>query len=184
MRAMYMLMSSKMGSVTIISGGNISMFPMIDEETALTEWTKKSLGDDLTEGCLEQLLLGGDVGVASLFAQTLRTPAKQGRGERLGNGEGEKEDNPSEDHVDLFEVIELNVPHKHRVATYPENPTPANGRTNEATDDGTKDRSTVGSGGKQSDGEAALIVIPNVGNSTASNGEWSRREDSTEEPTY
>ena len=121
------------------------MFPMIDEETALTEWTKKSLGDDLTEGCLEQLLLGGDVGVASLFAQTLRAPAKQGRGERLGNGKGEKEDHPSEDHVD------------------PNDPTPTNRLTNETTNDGSKYRATVRSSCEECDRKPSLIVVPYVG---------------------
>ena len=145
MRAMYMLMSSRMGSVTIISMYIISKLLRKNNEIVLTEWSKKSLGDDFAERCLEQLLLGGDVGIAGLFAQTLRTPAKQGGRKSLGNGEGEKEDDSSEDHVD------------------PNDPSPANRLTNETANDGSKDRATVRSGSEKSDRESSLIVVPDVG---------------------
>ena len=103
---------------------------MTENEVVLTEWTKKSLGYDPAERCLEQLLLCGDVGITGLFAQTLRTPAKQGGCESLGDGKGEKEDHPSKDHVD------------------PNDPSPANRLTNEAANNGSKYRTTVGAAAK------------------------------------
>ena len=52
------------------------------------------------------------------------------------------------------------------------------------TDNWAQDGTTIWSSSEQCNGEPTLVIIPNVGDSTASNGEWSGREDTTEEPTY
>ncbi len=66
---------------------------------------------------------------------------------------------------------------------YPEDPTPADGVSNETTDDRTKDRSTVRSSSEQGNRKATLVIIPNIGNGSACQYERRRREDTAEEPT-
>ena len=119
----------------------------------------------MAERCLEQLLLGCDGRIASLLTKALGTSPEEGGGKRLGDGHGERGDDTSEDHVD------------------PENPPPANSLTDEATDDRTENGSTVRCCGEERDCETTLVVVPDVGDRTAGEGEGCGGEEATEEST-
>lgn len=128
-----------------------------------TERPEQILLEHLAERRLEQLLLSGDVLVTSLLAKTFSAFPEDNGGVCLGNETFHDKNGTSEHHV------------------HPEDPSPANGVANEATDDGTKDGTAIRRGSEQGDGEATLLVIPNISDSTSSDGERRRGEDTTEE---
>ena len=159
-------MSSRIGSVMSISGRICEKWGSVGHRTrGLTERTNKRLDHDVRELTLEQLLLGGDVGVTGLLPQTCGTALEQHWRVRLGDGTAEESDDTGEDHVD------------------PYHPPPADGLTDEAADDGAEHRAAVGSRSEQGNRKATLVVVPYVGNRATSKRQRSRREDATEEST-
>ena len=128
-----------------------------------TEGAEEGFGQDLAERRLEQFLLSGDRDIPGFLAQTLRTPLEEGRRERLREGHREEGDDTREDHV------------------HPDDPPPSDRLADETTDDGTEDGTAVRGCGEERDREATLIVVPDVGDGAAGEGEGCGGEEATEE---
>lgn len=128
-----------------------------------TEGAEQGFGQDLAERRLEQFLLSGDRDIPGFLAQTLRTPLEESRRERLREGHREESDNTREDHV------------------HPDDPPPSDRLADETTNDGTEDGTAIRGCGEERDREATLVVVPDVGDGTAGEGEGCGGEEATEE---
>ncbi len=111
----------------------------------LTKRTKQGIEKHFRERQTEKFLFSRDVTVASLPPQSPSPEFQDSGGVCFGDCAFEDGHDASKDELD------------------PEDPSPTGVFTNETTDDGTKDRPTVGGSSEKRDGEATLLVIPYIG---------------------
>ena len=129
------------------------------------ERSDERLDEQLREGDLEQLLLRRDVRVARLLPQLARPPLEDDGRVRLGQRALEHGHDAREDHL------------------HPEHPAPTDTLADEATDDRPQDRATIWRRREERNGEAALLVVPDVRDRAAGERQRCRREDAAEETT-